>query len=117
MPIIHPANATSCPHWPADIQVPGSSASAKSTPKLAGLNRCLPRSRKMNFEAIAAVTATGWIHQVDARKSNVTLNEVIIALRSEWAGRRAMRSQTFWHHKPHAKVSTTCAGWMLKSRR
>ena len=117
MPIIHPAKATSCPHWPAEIQAPGSSISAKSTPKLAGLNRCLPRSRKMNFEAIAAMTAIGWIHQVDARKSNVTLNEVMIALRSERDGRRAMRSQTFWQHKPQAKVSAICAGWILKSRR
>jgi hypothetical protein len=55
----HSASAASLPHCPGEIHVPGNSVTAAITPRLAGLKTCLPRTRNMNFEAIASDAMSG----------------------------------------------------------
>ena len=113
----HPASATSLPHWPGEIQVPGRISSAAPTPKLAGLNRCLPRMRSANFDAIAKTAAAGSAHRLSARKSNVRLSAVIVALNRLGAGFRVSRSSRRCVLSAATKVSTICSGRRLKSRK
>ncbi len=78
---IHPAIATPSPHCPGDTQTPGSASSAKTTPKQDGLNRCLPRTRKSDFDPIAMAAAAGCTHNESARSSSEILRAVMSALR------------------------------------
>ena len=93
------------------------SSSAAPTPKLAGLNRCLPRTRSTNFDAIAKTAAAGSAHRLSARKSSVRLSAVIVALSRLGAGLRVSRSSRRWTLSAAANVSAICAGRRLKSRK
>ena len=113
----HPASATSLPHWPGETHAPGKVNSATATPKLAGLNRCLPRTRRRNFDAIASAAAAGCAHRLSARKSSVRLSAVIVALSRVGAALRVSRSNNRCAPSAAAKVSAICAGRRQKSRK
>src|SRR5271156_2777046 len=90
---------------------------AKMMPKVAGLKRCLPRNRKSDFEAIAAASAIGCAIRLSARSSSDRLRQVMMALRSERGFDGVSLQHAVCISRPAAKVSTTCAGRMEKSRK
>src|ERR1700687_5535211 len=113
----HPAIAKSCPHWPGETQVPGRKMIAKTTPKVAGLNRCFPRNWKIDFEEIATAAAIGCAKRLSARSSSVRLRQVMIALRYERGFDGFRRQSPRCISKQAAKVRRTWAGRILKSRK
>src|SRR5580658_4439397 len=90
---------------------------AKMTQKVAGLNRCLSRNRKSDFEEIAAAAAIGCAIRLSARNSSDRLRQVMKALRIERGFEGVSVQHAVCISRPAAKVSTTCAGRIEKSRK
>src|SRR5271156_965248 len=86
-------------------------------PKVAGLNRCLPRQRKMDFDEMAAAAASGCASRLSARSSSDRLRQVMMALRSDRGFEGVSLQQAACVSRPAAKVSRTCDGLILKSRK
>src|SRR5271163_404180 len=87
------------------------------TPKVAGLNRCLSRNRKSDFEEIAAAAAIGCASRLSARSSSDRLRQVMMALRIERGFDGVSDQHAVCISRPAPNVSTTCAGRIEKSRK
>src|SRR6202161_3758308 len=87
------------------------------TPKVAGLNRCLSRNRKSDFEEMAAAAAIGCAIRLSARSSSDRLRQGMMALRNERGFEGVSLQHAVCISRPAAKGSTTCAGRMEKSRK
>src|ERR1700678_207487 len=86
-------------------------------PKVAGLNRCLPRNRKSDFDDTAAAAAIGCANRLSARSRIDRLRQVMMALRNVRGFDGVSLPHAVCVSRPAAKVSTTCDGQRLKSRK
>src|SRR5687768_15649621 len=87
----HPSSAALCPHWLGEHHACGVSSIANTSPRLVGLKRCLPRTRRTNLLEMATAAAKGPTQKASVRSSSDSPSEVTSGERYPTGGARNRR--------------------------
>jgi hypothetical protein len=112
---IRNANSAAFPHWPGDTQTALVPSIIHTSPKLVGLNRCLPRTRRRNLLAMVKTVVRIAMVALFVRSNKHSDRPEISALRGSKTASFRARVQAYCARSAPARISAARGALISKS--